>query len=85
LTNIQGQDGSVLANATVSLGELIGDIDGSGDVEASDMRIVRNASGISGENSKFNPRADCALIGTVEAQSMRVVRNHSGTYLTQNP
>ena len=81
LANIQGQDGSVLPNATVSLRNLIGDVDGNGVVSASDMRTVRNATGISAGDNAFNPRADCALTGTIDASDMRVVRNHTGDSL----
>jgi hypothetical protein len=85
LSDVQGEDGSVLANATMSLSILIGDTDGNGIVSAADMRVVRDDLGTSGGDSDFSPRADCGTLGVVSARDMAIVRDNFGTSLPSSP
>jgi putative isomerase len=81
LTGLQASDGSTLASAVVTLGELIGDINGDGVVSAADLIALKGAFGTSGGQSGFNPRADLNVDGVASAADLIMLKNNFGISL----
>jgi alpha-L-rhamnosidase len=71
VSNLNGTAGS----GSVTLGVLLGDINGDGAVNAQDVTIDRNAVESVAGTSGFNPNTDINLDGAVNAQDVTIVRN----------
>jgi hypothetical protein len=68
--------GAVLPNTAVSVNMLIGDVDGSKAVNASDIGAVKAQSGLPVTATNF--RADVAVSGAITASDIALVRSSSG-------
>ena len=71
---VSGINGTA-ATDSVTLGVLLGDVNGDGGVNAQDVTIVRNAVETVSGSPGFNPRTDVNENGGVNAQDVTIVRN----------
>jgi hypothetical protein len=76
LSGVTDTAGAVLPNATVSVNMLIGDINASKIVNASDIGAVKAQSGLAVTATNF--RADVALSGSITASDIGLVKSRSG-------
>jgi kumamolisin len=72
--NLNGTD----ATDSVTLGVLMGDVNGDGGVNSQDVIVTRNAVGEVAGQPNFNPRADINEDGGVNSQDVIIVRNAVG-------
>jgi hypothetical protein len=72
-------DGTRLGNAPVSMGVLIGDVNGNGVVNASDVSLAKSQIGQTVTASNF--REDVNAGGTINAGDVALVKANTGTSL----
>ncbi|MEP6810155.1 MAG: dockerin type I domain-containing protein, partial [Chthoniobacterales bacterium] len=77
LTNVS--TGTVSANFSVSMGVLLGDTNGNGTVNASDVGQTKSFSGQALDVTNF--RADVNLSGSINASDIGLVKSKAGTLL----
>jgi hypothetical protein len=73
LTNLQSSDGGVLANAVVTLRELIGDTTGDGQVGGADMLQTQSRLGKTVDNTNF--RSDVTCDGQIGGADMLLIQS----------
>ena len=76
LANVTDSFGQVLPSTGVSVNMLIGDINGSKSVSASDIGAVKAASGAPADATTF--RADVVVSGSITASDIGLVKSRSG-------
>ena len=76
LANVTDSFGQVLPSTGVSVNMLIGDINGSKSVSASDIGAVKAASGAPADATRF--RADVVVSGSITASDIGLVKSRSG-------
>lgn len=87
VTNVQGitlalfdvNDGSHSGDIAVRMGMLIGDVNGSGSVNAGDVSQVKGLSGVPVSASNF--RADVTANGAINSADVNLVKSKAGTSL----
>ena len=78
-SNVTTPDGGNLNAVNLQIGFLIGDVNGSGAVNAGDALVTRNRSGQSADANNF--RADVNADGIINAGDALIVRGRSGNAL----
>jgi predicted outer membrane repeat protein len=76
LSNVTDEFSQVLPSTAVSVNMLVGDINGSKVVNASDIGAVKAQSGLPVTNTNF--RADVAVSGSITASDIGLVKSRSG-------
>ena len=79
LTGVTDQFGQVLPDTHISIGLLVGDVNGDGVVNSGDALQTRSRSGQSTDANNF--RADVNLDGAVNSGDALAVRTRSGASL----
>lgn len=79
LHNIQDEDGDSLADASVTIGLLVGDVTGDGSVDEADVQATEMALGQTTNESNF--RADIDTSGAIDRNDARIVRRKGGSVL----
>jgi hypothetical protein len=72
-------DGVARGDASVQMGVLLGDANGNGSVNASDISLTKSKSGQAADASNF--RADVNVNGSINASDVSLVKSVSGTAL----
>lgn len=76
LTGVTADNGNTLASAAVSMGLLLGDVDGNGDVTSTDFDLTRSDSGQTTDGTNF--REDLNTNGRIDRNDARSVRQQIG-------
>jgi hypothetical protein len=79
LSNVNDSDGNFSNSVPVVMGLLIGDTNGNGSVNASDVSQTKSQSGQAATTSNF--REDVNINGVVNASDVSLVKSRSGTAL----
>jgi len=79
LTNVQDNQSNTLASASVTMGLLLGDVDGDGTVTKADAALVRADLGQTTDATNF--REDVDANGTIGNSDLSTVRRQGGTFL----
>ena len=79
LTNVTDTLEDFSPTVTISLGMLIGDVNGDAVVNAADATLTRNRSGQTADAANF--RADCNVDGSINSADATLVRNRSGNFI----
>jgi uncharacterized repeat protein (TIGR03803 family) len=79
LTNVQDDQSNTLASASVTMGLLMGDVDGDGSVTKTDLGLVKADLGQTTDATNF--REDVNVDGTINQLDVKAVRRHNGTSL----
>lgn len=75
-TNVAGVSGPVLSSASVVMGFLVGDTNGNGTVNATDIGQTKLQSGQATTGANF--RTDVTINGTINATDIALVKSRSG-------
>ncbi len=78
-TNVTSTSGGILASTSLQVGFLIGDTNGNGAVNASDISQTKAQSGNATDASNF--RTDVNVNGAINASDISTVKSRSGTAL----
>ncbi|CAN5620967.1 hypothetical protein BH20VER1_BH20VER1_04910 [soil metagenome] len=81
-TNVTAADGGVLSSVSVQMGFLIGDTNGNGTVNASDVSETKSQSGMAVTGSNF--RQDVTVNGAINSSDVSLVKSRSGAALPAN-
>jgi hypothetical protein len=80
VNNVTGPGAAVLPSASITIGFLVGDVNGGdGVVNSADATVVRNRSGATLDNTNFP--SDVNLSGTINSGDATIVRNNSSHFL----
>ena len=79
LTNVQDDESNTLASASVTMGLLMGDVDGDGSVTMADLALVKADLGQPTDATNF--REDVNVDGTINQLDVRAVKRYRGTFL----
>ena len=79
LQNVTDTSAQVLADTTVNIGFLVGDVNGSGSVTASDIGQVKSLSGQTATSTNF--RSDINASGGITSSDIGIVKSRSGAVL----
>ncbi len=79
LSGIHDDQGNTLPNAVVTMGLLLGDVNGDGIVDETDVAQVENDQGAVTDESNF--REDINLNGQIDAGDLRIVEGQVGSML----
>jgi uncharacterized repeat protein (TIGR03803 family) len=79
LNNVQDDQSNTLASASVTMGLLLGDVDGDGTVTKADAALVRAHLGQTTDATNF--REDVDANGTIGNSDLSTVRRQGGTFL----
>ena len=79
LTNVQDDESNTLASASVTMGLLMGDVDGDGSVTKADLALVKADLGQTTDGTNF--REDVNVDGVINQLDVRAVKRQRGTSL----
>ncbi len=79
LTNVQDDQSNTLASASVTMGLLLGDVDGDGTVTKADLSLVKADLGQTTDATNF--REDVDANGTISSSDVNAVKRQKGTFL----
>jgi hypothetical protein len=79
VTNVQDDQSNTLASASVTMGLLMGDVDGDGSVTKADLGLVKADLGQTTNATNF--REDVNVDGTINQLDARAVKRQRGTSL----
>ena len=72
-------DGTHMGNVPVSMGVLVGDVNGNGAVNATDVALTKSQVGMAVSSSNF--REDVNANGTISSTDVAIVKSDVGTSL----
>ena len=79
LTNVQDDQSNTLASASVTMGLLLGDVDGDGTITKADAALVSADLGQRTDATNF--REDVDANGTINSSDVQAVKRQKGTFL----
>ena len=79
VTNVQDDQSNTLASASVTMGLLMGDVDGDGSVTKADLGLVKADLGQPTDATNF--REDVNVDGTINQLDVKAVKRYRGTFL----
>jgi len=79
LTGVTDDQGNTLATASVTMGLLLGDVDGDGTVTTADFSLTKADNGQSTDGTNF--REDVNVNGRIDRSDAKIVRQQVGTSL----
>ena len=79
LNNVHDMEGNILASAAATMGILIGDIDGDGEVAKHDIGTIKRSVRQHVDATNFN--LDLNLNGQVDPNDLQIARSHRGEIL----
>jgi uncharacterized repeat protein (TIGR03803 family) len=79
LTNVQDDESNILASASVTMGLLMGDVDGDGSVNKADVALVKADLGQTTDATNF--REDVNVDGVINQLDVKAVKRERGTSL----
>jgi hypothetical protein len=79
VTLVNVNDGTHMGNVPVSMGVLVGDVNGNAVVNATDVALTKSQVGMAVGGSNF--REDVNVNGTISATDVAIVKSDVGTSL----
>ncbi|HEY2713854.1 MAG TPA: choice-of-anchor tandem repeat GloVer-containing protein [Chthoniobacterales bacterium] len=79
LSNVQDDQSNTLASASVTMGLLLGDVDGDGIITKADLSLVKADLGQKTDGTNF--REDVDANGTINSADVKAVKRQKGTFL----